>query len=308
MDKWKKVLWKFLFPKTIWVFLLVNIAVFLLVYALCSGQCPEVLAYFSYALSTYALVTVCVRIPRIVRKVRRGLYGNRYTRQVLTEKELRIRMSLYGGLAVNVCFAIFKVVMGAMFRSSWLYAMAGYNVILSVMRFILVYRDQTIQKIEDEQEKRRKGLHSYHVCGWLMLLLNSAISVIVMIVVIKGQQIAYPGFMIYAIAAFTFYCLTMAIINMVKYWHRHNPIFSAVKRLAMAKALVSIFTLQVAMLTQFGSDDAFMNRMMNALTGISVCVVITVMAVLMLLEVRKDYQELQINNSSTFPQQDANIS
>lgn len=297
MNKWKRVLWTLLFPKTVWVFLLVNISTFLLVYTFCSGQCPDAVAYASYALSTYALVAVCARVPRIVKKIKNGLYRNRYTNKVLKERELRIRLSLYGGLGVNICFAIFKVVMGAMFQSSWLYAMAGYNVVLSVMRFILVHRDQTTMKMEDDYVIRKRGLHSYQVCGWLMLVLNIAISVIVTMVVLKDQTIVYPGFMIYAIAAFAFYCLTMGIINMVKYWHRKNPIFSAVKRIGMAKALVSIFTLQVAMLTQFGTGDYLMNRLFNAITGFSVCTIITVMAIFMLVGVKKDYKELDTSDS-----------
>ena len=182
--------------------------------------------------------------------------------------------------------------MGILYQSGWLFAMAGYNVILSGMRFVLVYRDQTHKKMEADSDKMRWGLHSYRVCGWLMLLLNMAISVIVAMVVLGDQTIEYPGFMIYAIAAFTFYYMTMAIINMVKYWHRHKPIFSAIKRIEMAKALVSIFTLQVAMLTQFGSDDIVSNRVANGATGLVVGIIILTMAVLMIAGGRKDYDSI----------------
>lgn len=222
-------------------------------------------------------------------------YANKY----LTEKELRIRVSLYGGLAINICFAIFKVMMGALYQSKWLFAMAGYNTILSLMRFILVYRDRTDKEVESNEEKRTRGIHSYKLCGWLMLLLNVAISVIVFIVVFENQTIEYPGFMIYAIATYSFYCMTMAIINMVKYWHRNNPIFSAVKRIEMAKALVSIFTLQVAMFTQFGTGEGADVKIANFATGGTVCIVITAMAVLMLVGARKDYRELVISGSKT---------
>lgn len=278
-----------LFPSTILIFFLFNVSFALLIYALCSENCSEAMAYFSYVLSAYTLIVVCVRMPIIIKKIKKYLYDNKYTKKYLTEKEFRIRISLYGGMVLNVCFAIFKVVMGAMYQSKWLFAMAGYNIILSGMRFILVYRDQTEWKEESDYEKRVRGLHSYRVCGWLMLLLNIAISVIVVIVVFDNQTIDYPGFMIYAIAAFTFYCLTMAIINMVKYWHRYNTIFSAVKRIEMAKALVSVFTLQVAMLTQFGGDEGFGHRIANAATGAAVCVIITSMAILILKGVKKDY-------------------
>lgn len=299
-EKWKKVLTALLFPHKFLIFLLVNVSTVLLIYAFAGKDCPAALAYVSYFLSAYALTVVCARMPEIIRKAKQGIYKNKYANKYLTEQELRIRISLYGGLVLNICFAIFKIVMGALYQSSWLFAMAGYNVILSVMRFVLVYRDQTYNSkpVKTEYEKRVWGLHSYKVCGWLMILLNIAIYVIVAIVVVRNQTITYPGFMIYAIAAYTFYCLTMAIISMVKYWHRDNPVFSAVKRIGMAKALVSIFTLQVAMMTQFGSGEPMVNRMANAATGIAVCVIITVIAILMLTGVKKDYKEIE-NNTLT---------
>lgn len=290
MDKWKRILMKLLFPKTIVIFFLFHVSFLLLLYAFGSKDCLEAVAYFSYVLSAYTLTIVCARIPGMIKKVKKHLYHNKYTNKYLTEKELRIRISLYGGLGLNICFAIFKVVMGAMYQSKWLFAMAGYHTILSGIRFFLVYKDQKDKKEETDYEKRLHGLHGYKVCGWLMLLLNIAISVIVVMVVVDNQTIDYPGYMIYAIAAFTFYCLTMAIINMVKYWHRSNPIFSAVKRIGMAKALVSIFTLQVAMITQFGETDGFDYRIANGATGFAVCAIITVMAILMLTGVKKDYK------------------
>lgn len=297
MKKWKKLLWRLLFPGTIWIFFLVNISAAMLIYAFCGANCPEAVAYLSYALSAYALTIVCARMPRLLKKAKKGVYGNKYTNKLLTEKELRIRISLYGGLMLNICFAIFKVLMGVVYQSKWLFAMAGYNTILSIMRFILVYRDQNDLKTENDHDKRIRGLHSYKVCGWLMLLLNSAISVIVVIVVFDNQAISYSGFLIYAIAVYTFYCLTMAIINMVKYWHRSNPVFSAVKRIGMAKALVSVFTMQVAMLTQFVGSNGMERQIVNGVTGFAVCGIITVMAVLMLIGVKRDYQEIQNNHS-----------
>ena len=289
MDKWKKIGRKLLFPHTLLIFLFFNASVVLLLYAFCGENCPEAVQYFSYTFSAYTLTVVCARMPEIIKKIKKGLYGNRYAGRVLTEKELRIRISLYGGLLFNFCFAIFKVVMGVLYQSKWLFAMAGYNTILSVMRFVLVYRDQINLHKESDYERKIQGLHSYKACGWLMLLLNSAISVIVVMVVFDNQTIVYPGFMIYAIAAYSFYCLTMGIINLVKYWHRDNPVFSAVKRIGMAKALVSIFTLQVAMITQFGESGGLDYRMANGATGFAVCIMITVMAVLMLKGVKTDF-------------------
>lgn len=296
MDKWnqwKKILLKLLFPHPVLIFFLVNISTALLLYAFLGKNCPPAVAYASYGLSAYALTVVCARMPAIIKKAKGKIYENKYANKFLTEQDLRIRASLYGGLLINICFAIFKVVMGALYNSAWLFAMAGYNVLLSILRFILVYRDQTNRKEETDYDKRLQGIKSYKTCGWLMLPLNIAISVIVIMVVVDNQTIDYPGFMIYAIAAFTFYCLTMAIINMVKYWHRHNPVFSAVKRIGLAKALVSIFTLQVAMLTQFGGEAGMSTRMANGATGGVVCVLTLAIAILMIIDANKDYKSIK---------------
>lgn len=303
MDKWEKILWKLLFPKTIFVFLLFNISVILLIYAFAIETRPEAVAYVAYFISAYTLTVVCARMPGIFKKIKAFLYANKYSNRILTGKTLRIRISLYLGMVVNIGFAIFKVVMGAMFQSKWLFAMAGYNVILSGMRFVLVRRDINDRNEEDEQEKMLRGLHSYRVCGWLMLLLNIAISIIVLMVVFENQKIVYPGFMIYAIAAYTFYCMIMAVISITKYRRRHNPVFAAVKRLGLAKALVSVFTMQVAMLTQFGGDGGLNAGIANSVTGFVACIIINIMAILMVLGANRDFKALRVGETENVEEQ-----
>lgn len=293
MNKWKDILWKVLFPKTFIVFLLFNLAAVSLTYVFVNQMSETFIAYISYVISFYALVVVCARIPRIVKNIKEGLHSNKYTHRFLTDKELRVWFFAYMGLVVNVCFAVFKVVVGYMYDSAWLYAMAGYHTLSSIMVFVLVYRDRK-GKTASEETQLIRGLHSYEMCGWMMILMNTAISVIVFMVVFEKQTISYPGVMIYAIAAYSFYCLTMAIINLVKYRRQNNPVFTAIKRIGLAKALVSIFTMQVAMLTQFGGSDEMLARILNLATGSAVCASIMALAVFMLLGVRKDYREIKV--------------
>lgn len=292
MSKWKEMLWKILFPGTFFVFLLFNAAVVSLSYVFICHKETEVIGYLAYILSFYALVVVCARIPGIVKNVKNGLYQNKYSYRFLTDKELRTWFFAYFSLILNAVFAVFKVVVGHLYNSEWLYAMAGYHMLASVMVFVIVYRDRTHKETE-EQKRIIHGLHSYELCGWFMILMNTAISVIVFMVVFKEHTITYPGFTIYAMAAFTFYSMTMAIINLVKYRRRHNPVFSAIKRISLAKALVSMFTLQVAMLTQFSTGNGMMTRLLNLATGSVVCASIMALAVFMLLGVRKDYREVK---------------
>lgn len=289
---WKKIGLAILFPHTFIVFLLFNITVAGLVFIFLKGLETHPIAAAFYAVAFYTLVIVCARIPAIVKNVKDGVYKNKYARTYLTDKDLRMRISMYRGLLINFCFATFKIILGFLYNSSWLFAMAGYNVILSIMRFIVIARSQ--KKGLTEQEERRRGLQSYHVCGWLVMILNIAVSVIMFMVIVQKQTIEYHMIVTIGLAAFTFYCFVMAIINMVKYRERKNPVYAAIKRIDMVKAIVSIFTLQVAMLTTFeGQGEAMEVSLMNTLTGVAVTIAINTIGATMIAGVKADFKELE---------------
>lgn len=291
---WKKVGKVLLFPHTFVIFLLFNVTVVGLIYIFLKNLQENFLAIIFYVFAFYTLVVVCARIPGIIKKVKTKAYANKYTSAYLTDKDLRLRLSMYRGLLINLCFATFKIVLGFIYNSSWLFAMAGYNVLLSIMRFIVIYRAQ--KKGLSETEAKRRGLQSYYVCGWLMLVLNIAVSVIMFMVIVQKQTIEYHMIVTIGLAAFTFYCFTMAVINMVKFRDRTNPVYATIKRVDMAKAIVSIFTLQVAMLTSFGGQGEELNAsLMNTLTGIAVTVAINTIGAMMIYGAQKDFKEVKAN-------------
>lgn len=293
-NDWKKIGVKLLFPHTFIVFLLFNLTVAGLVYIFMNHLEENIVAILFYMVAFYTLVIVCARIPQIVKNVKAGLYANKYTNTYLTDKDLRMRLSMYRGLLINFCFAAFKIIMGFVYNSAWLWAMAGYNVILSLMRFIVIARSQ--KKGLSKIEERRRGLQSYEACGWLVMVLNIAVSVIMFMVIVQNQTIEYHMIVTIGLAAFTFYCFIMAVINMVKFRERTNPVYATIKRIDMVKAIVSIFTLQVAMLTSFrGQGNEIDARLMNTLTGIAVTIAINTIGAMMLAGVKEDYKELNAN-------------
>ena len=148
-------------------------------------------------------------------------------------------------------------------------------------------------------EERKRGLRSYQVCGWLVMVLNIAVSVVMFMVIVQKQTIEYHMIVTIGLAAFTFYCFTMAVINMVKYRDRKNPVYAAIKRIDMVKAIVSIFTLQVAMLTAFnGQGEAVDVNLMNTLTGVAVTIAINTIGAMMLAGVKGDLQALTEANNT----------
>lgn len=290
---WREKVKKVLFPKSILIFLMVNIMVVSLIYIFIKGLETQWFAYIIYVASFYVLITVCVRIPGIVKWWKRKLHENKYTNRYLTDKDLRMRISMYRGLLIAIIFASFKIILGLIYDSSWFFAMAGYNVILSFMRFLLVLQSQ--KKGLSELEERRQGLLCYRLSGWLMLVLNVAVSVLMFMVIVQNQKIEYHMIACIGLAAFTFYCFTRAVINMIKYNRKKTPIYAAVKRIDMVKAIVSMFTLQVAMLATFdGQGEAIDIGLMNTLTGIAVTIAINTIGTMMIAGVKGDFRKGEV--------------
>lgn len=283
---------KIIFPHELIVFLLFNVSAAGLILIFMNGMELHLLAYGMYMLAFYTLIIVSVRIPGIVKWWKRKLHENKYTDKYLTDKDLRMRISMYRSLLITFVFATFKIVLGFIYDSSWFFAMAGYNVILSLMRFILILQSQ--KKGLSEYEVRVRGLQGYRVCGWLMMVLNVAVSVIMFMVIVNKQTVEYNMIVCIGLATFTFYCFTRAIINMIKYRERKNPIYAAVKRVDMVKAIVSIFTLQVAMLTTFqGQGETINMGLMNTLTGVAVTIAINTIGALMIAGAKGDFRQLE---------------
>lgn len=100
-----------------------------------------------------------------------------------------------------------------------------------------------------------------------MFLLNIAVTGFVIQMIWQNKSYTYPGFLIYASAAYTFFCITTAVINMVKYRKMEKPVLSAAKMLSFACALIAMLALQTAMLAQFGSGQKTFARYINSCTG-----------------------------------------
>lgn len=289
----KEKLKKIVFPHTFIVFLLFNSSVAGLIFVFMNGLERHPLGYVVYLLSSYMLLTVCVRIPGVVKRVKDVLHENKYTDMYLTDKDLRVRVSLYQGLLITFCFALFKIILGFVYDSAWFFAMAGYNVILSLMRFVLIYRSQ--KKGLSAYEQRKRGVQSYRVCGWLVMILNIAVSVIMFMVVVEKQSIKYNMIAAIGLATYTFYCFIRSVINMIKYRERTNPIHAAVKRIDMVKAIVSVFILQVTMLSTFDMQGEFAgDGRINVYTSIVVIIAINTIGALMISNAKKDYKELEL--------------
>lgn len=296
MKGWKVIGKRILFPPGWLLMLLTIISTAGLISVFVRGWDEHPLAYALYALSAYTLTVDCIffsrTLPGYYHKAKQRVYENPLGNRYMTDTTFKVRVSLYNSLAINLLYSAFKLIAGVYYSSFWWGAIAVYYMVLSLIRFLLL-RYMNGGKKEDGllSEYRR-----YRLCGILLVLLNLSLTAIVIQMVWQNKEYSYPEIIIIAVATYTFYTVTVSIIDLVKYRKFKSPVMSAAKAIRFAAALVSLLTLETAMLVQYGDDELF-RRLMTALTGAGVCIIVLGMSVYMVIRANKEIRVLTINNS-----------
>lgn len=298
MLDWKTLCKRLLYPSGWLIIVLSLLSVAGLAVVFIMGWSETPFAYAVYPLSAYSLTVVCAFFAKRLSGYSRGIrqkvsnhpLGNRY----MTDAAFRVRISLYVSLAINLAYAVFNLTAGVIYSSFWLIAVAVYFILLSLLRFMLL-------RYMHAGEEKQGLLHEYRryrLCGLLMLILNISLSGIVYQMVRLNQGYQYPGILIFAVAVYTFYSVVISIVDMVKYRKYSSPVLSASKAIRFVAALVSLLSLETAMLAQFGDDEAF-RRIMTACTGAAVCAVVLAVSVYMVVRSSVEINKMRINDSET---------
>lgn len=269
MDGRKRIWYRFLFPPGAVVAVLVPVAAALLVFVLSQRSPAPALAYASYLLSAYALTVICARIPTF----QRWLLSLPRLQRYRADARLRVAVSLHISLALNVPYAAMQFWLGLRQGAAWFYVLAGYYTLLAVMRHLLLRHIRTHSTGRD----RRAEFRLYRLCGVLLLMMTFVLVVVVYYTVWQGRGLRHHPIATIAMAAYTFFTLTLAIINDVRY-RRESPVLSAARTIRLAAALVSVVSLTAAMLATFGGGAAF-RKLMLASTGSAICAIVLTMAI-----------------------------
>ena len=267
----KKIIKSLLFPHPVFVWAFSPSALALLIYSACFCESADVISIVSYVCSFYALVLVCLRIPDIIGFMKRFRRENKYAVRYASDVQLRINLSLYGAFLFNAVYAFFQLALGLKHHSAWFYSMAGYYFLLGLMRLMLVRytrRHAPGQRLKTEWKK-------YRLCGAMLLLMTLALTVFILYFVFRIRQFQHHEITTISMAAYTFSALTLAIVNAFRYKKYGSPAYSAAKAISLVSAVVSVLTLENAMLTAFGQDNSelFRQIMLGATGAAVICAV-----------------------------------
>ena len=280
-----------LFPHIAIMILLVQIATVLLVGSMVFVGRESLVAIVSYVIAAYTLTVWCCKIPYLIRFFKAFKDENKYARRWQDDTRLRVNVSLFGSLAWNALYGVFQLWLGFYHHTFWFYSLGAYYICLGVMRFFLARHTSKYAP----GEKMRTELVKYRACGWVFLVMNLALALIIFFMVYWNRTFEHHMITAIAMAAYTFTALTTAIINVIKYRKYNSPVFSASKAISLAAALVSMLTLESTMLTTFadGTMTATTQKWMLGATGGAISVLIVATAIYMIVTGTKKLKELK---------------
>ena len=291
---WKKIGKKLLFPPIGLMVILVLVSAVALILVFVKGMEQSIPAYIIYVLAFYTLSVVTVFcamvLPKQYSTIKQKIYDDPLGNRFLTDRVFRTNVSLSVSFVISMLYVGLNLWSWHMLKSYWFTVLAVYYSVMAVMRFLLV-RYVRIQKIGTNilgEWKRSR------ICACILLLINLSLSGAVLMILYQQKGYDYPGIMIYVMALYTFYALTMSIVDIVKYRKMGSPVMSTAKIVSLSAALVSMLNLETAMFAQFGADMAPEHqRIFIILTGAGVSITVVTLSVILIVNANKEIRRIK---------------
>ena len=200
-------------------------------------------------------------------------------------KRLRRALGLLLGSALAVQYKqdrIFRASVNLQLVMVLNYLYAAYNLLTALQSGSMWLLSLGVYTLLPPDALPRHESRCYRRVAWSLLALNVPIGGLTLLMV-SGQSVsALPGHLIYLSALYTFVMMFLAISNLIRFRKFGSPILSAAKVLSLVAALLSLLTLQSALIDRFGTAQGSFRLMMTRLTGSAVYASVLIIAVWML--------------------------
>lgn len=290
-----KRIWNYLIkPKPLFLALFYILFVILLALTLtlvCVSKTQTVIHYILYGLSaislTYFVYTIVIFAPTFKQDIIRLLRKFKFTSTLLDNYGYRTMMFSIVGFVLNVAYVVFIGILAIVTHSAWYIAITAYYLILTLMKGNIFYSKK---KYNTELKKAR----AYRFCGIMFILLMLAFSGVIVLIYTSNMYFEYAGIMIYAVAGYTFYKLTLAIINIFKARHQNDLYIQSLRNINLVSAMISIIVLQVAMFQAFSPQHN--TSVFNGLTGGAISLLIVLLGAFMIIKSNKKIKYINETN------------
>ncbi len=244
----------------------------------------------------YTIFTFILNKRKIKKCIIRILSVTPITKRYVTDYGFRLRITTTIAFITNAAYAIFEGVMALIGRSIWYASLCAYHSILWFMRYNALKKDGIIYKTHDIKLDGSilgeiKKWRVYQNIGIDFLIIVPSISISIWEMIFSNRHHIYAGMLIYVVSAYTFYKITIAILNIFKVQKYYQPIWQSIRNINLADAAMSILSLQVALIATFSNNSDM--KALNMATGSVVSIAIIIMAIFMIINSRNKIKVLQ---------------
>jgi len=225
---------------------------------------------------------------RYIKKLKND--GTEYVVRYKSDAKLRVKISLYIAVFINMIYAILQFGLGLEHNSLWFYSIAAYYFLLVLVRFFLLRDVRGLRPGEDVESEFKR----YRFCGIILLIMHEVLVVIVFFMTYFGQSFEHHPLTTALMGVYTVVAMIFAIVNLIKYRKYKSPILSACKTVSLASVSVSVLTLESAVFSSFGEGipERFKEHMIF-FTGAALCVFLMALAISMIVHSTKELKHLK---------------
>lgn len=237
-----------------------------------------ILYVFAAAALTYFVYTMAIFAPNMKASIIRFLQNHKFTNKLLEDYGYRTIVFSVLSFILNIAFITLILIMAIMSKTAWYFTITAYYIVLAFMKGNVFYSKR---KYRTEAKQAR----ALRFSGIMFVVMTLVFSGVIVLIYKANHYFEYAGLLIYAVAAFTFYKLTLAIFNIFKARKQNDLYIENIRNINFASALISIIILQVAMFQAFAPEHNL--GFANALTGAGVSAIILTLGIFMIVKANK---------------------
>ena len=221
------------------------------------------------------------------------LSKNKFTKSIVENYGIRTGISSIISTLINLIYCSTLIYTALISGSTWLVCLTLYYIALTLTKSsVLVGSFGLIFNIKDGEYSKTKQIKTYRNCGIFLVLMSIAMSGMVVQMILMEADIKYSNFLIYVVAVYTFIRIMVSIAHTIKSHKTKNMILQALRNINLTSAVVSLFSLQVALINYFSNgSNPFV---MNLITGISVSTLIVFLGIFMIVKGQQKLNENQL--------------
>lgn len=177
----------------------------------------------------------------------------------------------------NLLFAIFKIIIAAVYLSGWFLIFGVYYLIMFITRCIFLHL-YTKQRINNSSYAQRECLI---VGGLFYIVLGGVLSAICLYMYRFGGMQTYSKVVMLIIATFGFVKIISSIVGLIQSRHLYNSLIMYLKSLNVIDGLLAIVITQYAILSTQHAPNASQS---TGLFGLGIGLIILLLGIFILIK------------------------